>query len=156
MNLKQELIKAQSNMQSQFDEIVKTEIKKIQAQLNEEVNLLKGKLTNEISRTMGIIFMVQGSKCLHDKDYITAAASYAYAANNSLMGADDLNGQRSLDNLCDNCLKNLNKKSFEDTNLVKKLDDLLVYLNSVNQTRRYTDYISSISLGIEKAKERIV
>ena len=66
-------------------------------------------------------FHLQGNSQLDNKYYQLAARDYCFATERYLRGDDELNGQRTLDSLIQNCLPYINKVEYEDDDLEESI-----------------------------------
>ena len=126
-----------------FQKMVQAEIKTIQRRLNTEIAITRG----------GVCY-VQAANYVMQGDVPHAASSFAFAADHSLKGDDDFNGQRALEEL-QKCLPRLTTASFEaELDLEEDLTSLVKTLGERNINGRFTDRIGVITRGIAAAKKR--
>jgi len=154
-HISQEVATARNELNTAIKQLFQTEKENLDSYLEEKTASLKASLQEEISVAKGGIFVLQAGNFFREKKYAQAARDYAYAADHFLHGKDDQNAQRTLTSLTDECIRLLDSSSFDKVPQIERaFDALLKLLEKRNENDRFTDTISSITVGLSRAKKR--
>lgn len=164
---------------------LKTEKENLEKYISDEVSKIKSTLRDEISSELKLLveaeenelfsrvdvkfktledklkcahassFHIQGRTHLSQKFYLAASEDFCEATIGYLTGGDELNGQRTLRLLVNDCLTKLHKEDYENGDLDTDLESLLVALNNINIHNRYTDQIANLNRERKAGKSRI-
>lgn len=134
------------------------EIKRqIQSEENELTFRLEEKFSNfekKLECAQASSFHIQGNGHLSRDMPAMAAEDFCDATHGYLDGGDELNGQRTLRMLIEDCLPKMYESDFEDVEIDKKIDDLIVLLKEHNNNNRYLDQIDRLNKARKTAKSR--
>lgn len=98
---------------------------------------------------------VQGNSELAQKVYSVAFGSFVGCIEGYIRGKDELNLQRVMRAIKNDCLPKMTKTDFDIIkDLEKSCQTLIKNLEDANEYGRYTDYIREVKEGIERAKIR--
>ena len=140
-----------AEMEKQFQE----EKEKINESFKSEIEAINKKLAEQTLLARAGTFFLQGANYISRENYSQAACDYGYAAEMFLSGKDEINGQRALRSLIENCLPKLNSVSFEIIlNLDDSIDTLIKTLTEKNENGRFMDTINTINNLRKLAKKK--
>lgn len=146
-------------LDSEIKNLFQIERENIQKQLEEELLRIKNQQEEQALGIKGGTFFLQANSLIDKKQYFDAAENYVFASKLLIQGKDEMNGQRTLKILTDDCMPKLTKNDFEDNpDFNKTVDDLLKTLSDLNENGRYSDSMRDITIGRTKAmiKEPVI
>ncbi len=100
------------------------------------------------------IFHIQGSNALDGNFYGLALSNYITAASNYINGNDELNLQKVLRLIVEDCLPKLNKKSLRLEECKPEFEKLIDSLTKINGNGRYQLQIKNLLREFKGAVER--
>lgn len=122
---------------------------------DEEITILKNELMKESQTSKGGVFFVQANNLLKQSCFNSAMESYVDAIHCFIRSENELNAQRALGLLIDNCLPNLLKSDFEHRcNYESKIKDIITQLETMSCNGRYTDLANELFDALEQALKR--
>lgn len=138
-----------------FEEIITEKVSKASKDQLGELEKAKAVIERELEGHTGNILHVQGTFAWAQKWYLLATSSFLSAACCEASSRDELNLQKSLDSLIEDCLPKIKKKDFEDEEeLNNKFDSLIKELAKLDDRGRYTETIRKLKKSYEEAKKR--
>lgn len=118
--------------------------------IEEQFKLFENKLECADAAT----FHLQGNRNLDLKYFDAAAQDFCSATCGYLKGSDEVNGQRTLKLLIEDCLSKINKVEYESIGFDLELDNLLKLIKIISQNDRYLDSIDALNKARQAAKKR--
>ena len=126
---------------------------------SKDVESALGAMRKEVRRKMAFatagVFFVQGRFNLDRDKCVASTSDFADSADDSLTAGDQVNLQRSLEHLAENCLPKLKATHLESSpEVVKQITDLLDRLERENEGGRFTNYVDRIRKALRDAEKR--
>ena len=147
--MKMELDILYEDLQKRVSELVE----KTNENLAKKVAEQEKELLKKIAKTEGGTFHIQGTSLAKDKDYTNASMSYCTAIIEYIKGEDELNLQRVISSILDQCFPFMNKTHFT-ADLIETMESAINDLVSFNVNDRYTDKLSLFKKAKEDATSR--
>lgn len=135
--------------------LIRNEFKEREDFYEKRIKEIEKKIASDLAHAKGGIFQVQANAQLKDKAYSLACESYIDAALLQIDSEDNLNLQRSLNQMIDSCFPKLFANEFsEDSNLVVMFKKLIERLNKYNSKGQYSDQIQDLKRAYQNASTR--
>jgi hypothetical protein len=138
------------DMLSELKKKIQLEEENLALRLEEKFSIFERKL--ECARASS--FHIQGNSHLGKEYFSIAADDFCNATEGYLQGDDELNGQRTLRLLIENCLPKIHKDEYDELELDSKINELIETLKSRNNNNRYHDHIERLNKSRKAAKSR--
>lgn len=150
-----QLAAVKSEVLNEIEKKFDTERADSQKLLEEQMKTMQEKLDEVSHAGQGSAFFLQARFSVGQKKFAIAALSFALAGEHLLRAKDEMNAQRAITQLREDCLPQINKGSFEAVERLRRaIDDLLNLLQEKNENARYSDTIRDLKSAYEKAKNR--
>ena len=150
ITISDEIGKAKDNMRkdllAEMSQLIEAQEKRLSSKLESRFN----ELEKQIQRTEAGIFFVQANTLMDNETYALAVAGYCAAIEGFFNSNDELNGQRALKRLINDCLPKINKPQFEGLEVDEKLQDLKKFLAEKDENGRFSDSITYINNEVKK------
>jgi hypothetical protein len=130
--------------------LIQSEESKLISLIEQKYKILEDKLECANARS----FHLQGNSLVAKGYYAMAVEDFCASTKGYLKGSDELNGQRTLRILIQDCLTKINKDDYESNELDESLDGLQEFLAEINQNSRYSDQLAKLGRERKTAKNR--
>lgn len=126
------------------------------AEVESKLGQLREEIERESARARGSAHHLQVSLALGNKDYCVALVSSVWGARAYLRGGDEVNLQRLLGAIGEECLPKVTWEQVLEYHAEAEgdVDELLDRLRAENTEGRYTNYIEDIVRNLRAAKKR--
>ena len=153
--IKGDIQNATIEMRSEFENIFTGEKEKLELLVKEQSESIKQLMAEQSAVSKGGTFFLQAAANYDQKTYSLAAKDFAFSALKYFEGKEEINGQRALKRLINDCLPNLNGADFEAIpDLEKHIDSLVDQLSKMSEYGRFRDNIDEIKKLVAKAKKK--
>lgn len=147
---------AKASIRSDLIKEMKEQVSIEESALISRMELKFEALDKEIECATASIFFLQGKSQLDSNKHAEALKDYCVAARRFLIGKNDLNGQRALNIVIEDCFPKIYKAEYEEAGVEEAIDVLVKYMSlpEVNVNHRFTDKIASLKRESKIAKSR--
>lgn len=152
--IQDEIKKAKLTIRDDLTAEIKTQISSAEESLISRMEEKFKELEKKLDCAKASSFHLQGNSHGDAGLYALALIDYCIATECYFRGDNEINGQRTLTQIIDGCLPNMNKKDFEIDEIDISLNQLKKFLETCNINDRYTDRLTSIKNNTKHAKVR--
>ncbi len=153
-HISDEVDKAKLNIKEEMLQEMKREIESVESKLISSLEEKLSEIEKKLACAEAATSHLQGNDLTSRKLFALAAMDFCDATHQYLKGGDELNGQRTLRMLIEDCLPEMFNTDFDDNIIDEKIDALIELLMENNSNNRYLDKIDTLKKARKEAKNR--